>query len=1168
MADRTFSIEIQGVKESVKNLQSLEEVLSKMEKEVETIKKAGGFQVITKEANKATKEAIDLAKAEEIANGEVISSYKEKQKALSTLGKEIKSMKVTDEEVEQQQKALIGQYNELNGQLKAFDAHLGNHQRNVGDYRGALKEATMELKSMKGEMLGLDKGSEQFKKLAQEAGELQDKIGDINAEIKRNASDTRGLDNVINLAQSAASAFELYKGAMNAFGIETKGAEEAMQQLMGAMSIVQSLQSLSDTLQSGSATAQAFQKVMKLLGLEFLTTSQGATGLATAEGAATVATNTLSTASKALRIALASIGIGLVIIAVTELVTHWEDLCNWFDKTFPIVNRLGGVLNTLKSICMGLGKAILNWVVNPVKTMANVISKVLKGDFEGAMNAVTEGIKNQFKGTADAFKEGFQKQVEQGLEEITLKNLKETNKQTKQELEELKIRERNNKTYSKKYIALQQKDFDERKKLAKGNKDELNKIKLEELQFYASVEDKKTAAAQAGASARVKASNDAAKEAAKAEADRLREEQEKQKKLLEADKNMLAAYYKTFQIELKEQLRQAEMEVEKYTSGPIRKLVEALNNVQSLRGKIAKGDKDKSLEDLFMGADDNIKAVIGDIKTMQTIIDEIKKNKTLYIGDVEKINEIIDKLGKLSEEQEKVKAEVEKGMDETTKQTFEKNLKTFQESARAIGLEYTNTLRQASEANDKALTEGYKNAANALIKNGEFVYKQFLESIQNDPKAKPIRNRVFGFIDKDETLRNLAYMKAQWEEVLQTINNEIKTSEDKWQEYINGVAALYGEDSQKYKDAVQEKIEALKKLKKMQEEVGMRANAPVSLEGDYNGDGKPDAAEKKRQLWYGKGETDSQGREYTLFDNMANLFDALDEMVLAPAMDTFSMYMDFAIEETQAKLDIIQDLHDEATDKLEASAEKISELNDLMRDSSNGNLEQTKQQLADEQLLYAQRLAAEQKLAQQEKDLQNKANEQEYQSRMMELKYQLFLSMANTAMGVSKTLAEWPWPLSGVFAGIVGTLGAIQTGIIAKHIASFPKPRKLAEGGLISGPTHAMGGVPVGNTGIEVEGGEAIINKKSSKKFRTLLDAINADGNGGKHTIANADKKVRRYADGGRLDFEAADSSLRQTGVNRILNAIESIDMHPVVAVKDIWKVEDRLTKVRSLAGR
>ena len=95
-------------------------------------------------------------------------------------------------------------------------------------------------------------------------------------------------------------------------------------------------------------------------------------------------------------------------------------------------------MNTLKAVFAGFGNAVINWVVNPLKTMANVISKVLSGDFSGAMTAVTQGIRNQFKGTADAFNNVFHKQVDKGLEEITLKSLEEGNKQTKQELEELK----------------------------------------------------------------------------------------------------------------------------------------------------------------------------------------------------------------------------------------------------------------------------------------------------------------------------------------------------------------------------------------------------------------------------------------------------------------------------------------------------------------------------------------------------------------------------------------------------------------------------------------------------------------------------------------------------------------------------------------------------------
>ena len=55
-------------------------------------------------------------------------------------------------------------------------------------------------------------------------------------------------------------------------------------------------------------------------------------------------------------------------------------------------------------------------------------------------------------------------------------------------------------------------------------------------------------------------------------------------------------------------------------------------------------------------------------------------------------------------------------------------------------------------------------------------------------------------------------------------------------------------------------------------------------------------------------------------------------------------------------------------------------------------------------------------------------------------------------------------------------------------------PTKFAEGGIVSGPSHAEGGVPFtvrGQGGYEMEGGEYIVNKNSTQKYRTLLDQIN-----------------------------------------------------------------------------
>ena len=262
---KEYRILINGVQEATNNVTSLKDALDKLggasikdaakglddlgkaekkiaEYDVEYQKALAATKAELKEKNKAVKDAIDLETANKTVLDNQRETYAEKQRLLTALGKVIRNMTTDTKEDIEKQAQLKQQYADLNQELKDFDATMGNHQRNVGDYRGALKEATAELKNLKGEMMNYEQGSEMFNKLAEEAGVLEDKIGDINAAIKRQASDTKTLDDTINLAKTATSVFELYKGTMSMLGVETKGAEEAMQQLLGAMSVIYSLQ--------------------------------------------------------------------------------------------------------------------------------------------------------------------------------------------------------------------------------------------------------------------------------------------------------------------------------------------------------------------------------------------------------------------------------------------------------------------------------------------------------------------------------------------------------------------------------------------------------------------------------------------------------------------------------------------------------------------------------------------------------------------------------------------------------------------------------------------------------------------------------------------------------------------------------------------------------------
>ena len=67
---------------------------------------------------------------------------------------------------------------------------------------------------------------------------------------------------------------------------------------------------------------------------------------------------------------------------------------------------------------------------------------------------------------------------------------------------------------------------------------------------------------------------------------------------------------------------------------------------------------------------------------------------------------------------------------------------------------------------------------------------------------------------------------------------------------------------------------------------------------------------------------------------------------------------------------------------------------------------------------------------------------------------------------------------------------------------------KQARGGLLDGPSHAQGGIPTAFG--ELEGGEAVINKKSTQKFMPLLSSINESEGG------------RSFAKGGLMDKETS----------------------------------------------
>lgn len=102
----------------------------------------------------------------------------------------------------------------------------------------------------------------------------------------------------------------------------------------------------------------------------------------------------------------------------------------------------------------------------------------------------------------------------------------------------------------------------------------------------------------------------------------------------------------------------------------------------------------------------------------------------------------------------------------------------------------------------------------------------------------------------------------------------------------------------------------------------------------------------------------------------------------------------------------------------------------------------------------------------------------------------------NIATGITKALSYGPI-LGPILAAVVAAAGAIQIASITKQISKLRKGGKVKNYGIVGedgvSRSHEQGGHRIEDTNIEVEGGEWVLNKKSSEKYNNIIEAINND---------------------------------------------------------------------------
>lgn len=191
------------------------------------------------------------------------------------------------------------------GGLDALQASLQETEKSSASLKA-------ELRQLKEQLTQLPEGSEEYNKIAQRAGEVSDKIGDINQRIKALGSDTRVIDTVVEGAQAMSGAFSIATSASALLGEENEDLQKTMAKVEAAIGLTVGIQSVANALQKDTALSIGLNNVATTIQIGLQKTYALVVGTTTG-------------ALKALRVALATTGIGAIVVALGFLVSKMTE---------------------------------------------------------------------------------------------------------------------------------------------------------------------------------------------------------------------------------------------------------------------------------------------------------------------------------------------------------------------------------------------------------------------------------------------------------------------------------------------------------------------------------------------------------------------------------------------------------------------------------------------------------------------------------------------------------------------------------------------------------------------------------------------------------------------------------------------------------------------------
>ena len=932
----------------------------------------------------------------------------------------------------------------------------------------SVNELEETIQSLNEELKQEDIGSARFKKLS---GELQN----ARSELKTFEKTFEGLEpqqkaeSFVKLGEGIAGAFAIGAGALGLFGAESEKLAEIQTKVQSAIAISIGVRQLAEarlqaTLALRIAQEKAYQAVQAIT---------------------TLVVGTSTGALKAFRIALASTGIGLIIIALGALVANWDKLTgaifgsvSQLDKAKKKLAEVGAETKS-STILLGKYRDVVLDTTRSEEERQTALERLKELGIE--TNDITLDNEDSLRMLNERVEDSIVLAVQKARVDAVLNLIKEKITETiKKENEELGenvswyetlwngIKSTGNPAFFQQYQLMSdiENKTEEMNELNEEQNDLMGLLNTEMEKLF-KIETK--VYTQKRKTAKETKKGNTQKDKEKKLIDELIKSYDRYNRALEVLSETTAPEVKVLE-DLNEQLE----EQKKILTGiitPFEEYTELLTKApipsdpfgeyfQELRDKLEKGFAEMPKEEFISFTEDILNGIKDNgfspeaNKALKTII----KNGYLEVfkilgGDVDlrasvsgafadlfndpynfELEEaynatILDAFKKLNNIQGELTDEQQRGYE-----AFEKNLKSLIQSTSNIEEEIKTIYTNVKNAQDE-INQNLEQGTETRLRIVEDGYKTFYDTINGFDQEYTT--------DYEKSLReqNLAAFKRMKEEIkIANISQDereklLKEYEDM---YIQTEENISNKVNQSAKDRFQEQSEGLTNF--------LNTAAQVATD-------------------------------------IANLVNDL----------------------TNIQLDYLDALFDKRFEKLDEEYQ-----NDLTKAGDNVR---AKNRI--DKKYQKERLELEKEYEAEKKKLRKKALIADLLANTLQI-------IAQTAMNVVKV---FPNPFLMALAGVIG---AAQLGIA---VAQYNAARKLRRGGILDGPRHAQGGIMMGD-GSEAEGGEIVLTRGVAQNRQALALANQANLLGGGDNLISQT---------GRFDNEAFEDS--QTGT---INPIPIIQTYVV----------------------